>query len=112
MEAAWIVLGHTTVSVISGLQAKTVRLTLMNVGIPTIARIKVFVLTSMNPAPPVQNAKDFNVSVVMASQVFQISIAIKSSSSFFKLADNSQGKLTQGGKESFRGTHDGPKFVA
>ena len=67
----------------------------------------------MNPAPPVQNAKDFNVSVVMASQVFQISI--KSSSSFFILADNSQGKITQGklaqgkfiqaGKGSFRWTH-------
>ena len=69
-----VFLGPITVSVISGLQAKTVRLTLMNVAVATVAMrttLKVFVLTSMNPAPLVPVAKDSNVYVGMASQVFE-----------------------------------------
>ena len=68
-----VFLGPITVSVINGLQANTVRLTLMNVAVATIVMriiVKVFVVTSMNPAPPVPVAKDLNVSVGMASQVF------------------------------------------
>ena len=81
VEYVKIFLGHTTVSVIGGLQAKTVRLTLMNVIVETLAtrtrnRVRVVVLTSMNPATLVQNAKDLNVSVGMASQVFEITLAI------------------------------------
>ena len=66
-----ISLGHITVSVISGLQAKTVRLTLMNVAVATAAMrivVEEFVLTSMNPAPLVPVAKDLNVYVGMASR--------------------------------------------
>ena len=81
MEYAKIFLGHTTVSVIGGLQAKTVRLTLMNVKVEILAmrtrnRVRVVALTSMNPATLVQSAKDLNVSVGMASQVFEINLAI------------------------------------
>ena len=81
VEYAKIFLGHTTVSVIGGLQAKTVRLTLMNVKVETLAvrtrnRVRVFAETSMNPPTLVQNAKDLNVSVVMASQVLEINLAI------------------------------------
>ena len=77
VEYVKIFLGHTTVSVIGGLQAKTVRLTLMNVIVEILAmRIRVVVLTSMNPATLVPNAKDLNVSVGMASQVFEITLAI------------------------------------
>ena len=81
VEYAKIFLGHTTVPVIGGLQAKTVRLTLMNVVLETLAmrtrnRVRVVALTSMNPATLVQNAKDLNVSVGMASQVFEINLAI------------------------------------
>ena len=81
VEDAKIFLGHTTVSVIGGLQAKTVRLTLMNVKVETLAvrtrnRVRVFAVTSMNPPTLVQNAKDLNVSVGMASQVLEINLAI------------------------------------
>ena len=81
VEYAKIFLGHTTVSVIGGLQAKTVRLTLMNVVVETLAmrtrnRVRVVALTSMNPTTLVQNAKDLNVSVGMASQVSEINLAI------------------------------------
>lgn len=84
VEYVKIFLGHTTVSVISGLQAKTVRLTLMNViveipAMRTRNRVRVVALTSMNPATLVQNAKDLNVSVGMASQaqnVRQISMTV------------------------------------
>ena len=96
MEHVKIFLGHTTVSVISGLQAKTVRLTLMNVAVETVAmrtRIRVVALTSMNPTILVHNSKDLNASVRMASQVFEINLAIKSIS--LKFANNSQGTLTK-----------------
>ena len=81
MEYVKIFLGHSTVSVIGGLQAKTVRLTLMNVKVEILAmrtrnRVRVVALTSMNPATLVQSAKDLNVSVGMASQVFEINLAI------------------------------------
>ena len=81
VEYAKIFLGHTTVSVIGGLQAKTVRLTLMNVKVEILAmrtrnRVRVVALTSMYPATLVQSAKDLNVSVGMASQVFEINLAI------------------------------------
>ena len=79
VEYVKIFLGHTTVSVIGGLQAKTVRLTLMNVIVEILAmRIRVVVLTSMNPATLVPNAKDLNVSVGMASQVFEINLQLPS----------------------------------
>ena len=81
VEHAMIFLGHITVSVISGLQAKTVRLTLMNVAVATAAMrvvVEEFVLTSMNPAPLVPVAKDLNVYVGMASQVFDRDLTIKS----------------------------------
>ena len=81
VEYVKIFLGYTTVSVIGGLQAKTVRLTLMNVKVETLAmstrnRVRVGALTSMDPATLVQNAKDLNVSVGMASQVFEIILVI------------------------------------
>ena len=81
VEPVKIFQGHTTVSVIGGLQAKTVRLTLMNVIVEILAmrtrnRDRVVALTLMNPTTLVQNAKDLNVSVGMASQVFEINLAI------------------------------------
>ena len=81
MEYVKIFLGYTTVSVIGGLQAKTVRLTLMNLIVEILAmrtrnRDRVVALTLMNPTTLVQNAKDLNVSVGMASQVFEINLAI------------------------------------
>jgi len=91
-----IVLGHITVSVISGLQAKTVRLTLMNVTTATVAmrtRIKVVALTSMNPAPLVPVVKDLNVFVGMASQVFEKNLAIKSVF-FLKTCQQFTGNIT------------------
>lgn len=81
VEHALIFLGHTTVSVISGLQAKTVRLTLMNVAVGTVAMRTtsgVVALTLMHPTKLVQNVKDLNVSAGMASQVFKINLAINS----------------------------------
>jgi len=92
-----IFLGHITVSVISGLQAKTVRLTLMNVAVATVAMrtiIKVVVLTSMNPAPLVAVAKDLNVSVGMASQVLQKNLALIKSVFFLKTCQQLTGNIT------------------
>ena len=105
MEHAKIFLGHTTVSVISGLQAKTVRLTLMNVAVETVAtrtRVRVVALTSMNPTALVQNAKDLNASVGMASQVCEINLVIKGhqvSIISLKLANSSQ--ITLSGLSGF-----------
>jgi len=81
VEHVIVFLGPMTVFVISGLQAKTVRLTLMNVAVATVVMrttTEVVVLTSMNPAPLVPVAKDLNVSVGMASQVFEKNLGIKS----------------------------------
>ncbi len=74
-----IFLGHTSVSVISGLQAKTVRLISMNAAVATNVvsiwahRVVVVALTSMLPVTLVQTqtAKDLSVSVEMALQVLE-----------------------------------------
>ena len=78
---ALIFLGHTIAPVISGLQEKTVRLTLMNVAAATVAmNLTGNVIISMPPVSLVQTrtAKDLNVSAGMVSQVNR-----KLTSSFF-----------------------------
>lgn len=80
---ALIFLDHTIAPVISGLQAKTVRLTLMNVGAATVVmNLRGNVIISMPPASLVQTgtAKDLNVSVGMVSQVNRKLIVINSNS--------------------------------
>ncbi len=69
---ALIFLDPTSVSVISGLQAKTVRLILMNVTVATaVTSLRVCASTSMPPASLVGTAKDLNVPVRVASQVIK-----------------------------------------
>ena len=73
VEHALIFLAHIAVIVIHGLQADTVRLTLMNVLIKVNVMwmwIRVAALMRMSPALKfVTTEKDLNVSVGMASQV-------------------------------------------
>ena len=72
VEHALIFLAHIAVIVIHGLQADTVRLTLMNVLIKVNVMwmwIRVAALMRMSPAKLVTTEKDLNVSVGMASQV-------------------------------------------
>ena len=76
MEHVLIFLGHTSVPVISGPRASTVRLISMNVAAGTVVVsiwARVFALMSMHPASVVmtQIAKDFNVTVHLALKVFR-----------------------------------------
>ena len=54
---------------------------------------RVVALTSMNPTTLVQNVKDLNVTVGMASQVFEINLHVHIIS--LQLTNNSQGTLNR-----------------
>ena len=87
---ALIFLGHTSVPVINGLQAPTVRLILMNVAVGTVVvRIwaRAFALISMHPASVAMNqsAKDFNVTVRLVFKVLMTERLVIKSNNFLAI---------------------------
>ena len=90
MEHVLIFLGHTSVHVISGLQATTVRSILMNVAAGTVVVsiwARVFALISMYPASVVmtQSAKDFNVTVYLVFKVLMTERLVIKSNNFLAI---------------------------